>query len=225
MNPLQYERVNGSIHESGDESAQNSLNTGRQKTISRKIWPLFLLSMILFLLIFAAIQYRRKHLYIYNDNDSENSNKDILYDLQLMSASNWSAAQFHVPLLYSDQPYSGLFLWLPMTLLKEDYLYIEQIIGGLGIRELWWDPGRILFQSIVYFKITANTTVSLNAKELSFRDNSSPSVTSSTACIYSSGVCQSFSESIITSFLIVRSNSTGILIDINPLVSTPSAGG
>jgi hypothetical protein len=83
-----------------------------------------------------------------------------------------------------------------------EFLLVEQITKGLGIKELFWDPGNVISQKLVTWNQINDNQLQLISPQIKFR--SSP--------------YGSFSNSIIDTFDILGKDDTGLYISLNEFV-------
>lgn len=93
---------------------------------------------------------------------------------------------------------------LPLSLLdgSTPLLLIEQIVKGVGLQALFWDPGNILGQDIVYFTFSPDhLSVLMLVKQLTYRGN--PTL-----------IQRSFADGLIATFPVITRDKHSVAIDI-----------
>ena len=90
------------------------------------------------------------------------------------------------------------------------FLMIEQLSSGIGLRDLYWDPGGILSQDLVYFRAAtlAHHTLQLIAQQSRYRSSAG-------------ATAKSFPASILWSFAVLDVSEAGYLLDLTDFLLAP----
>jgi hypothetical protein len=86
-------------------------------------------------------------------------------------------------LLYSYTDSEDIYGHIPHEWVDfdEPLLLVDQITKGVGVRELWWDPGAVVSQDLVQFKRAGLSKIILVAPQLDYRGLQGSSYTKSYA--------------------------------------------
>eukprot|EP01038_Epipyxis_sp_PR26KG_P012908 gene12908-17298_t len=106
-----------------------------------------------------------------------------------------------------------LFLQIPSSFTASDdgdFLFIEQVTHGVGLRSLAWDPSSFVTQSHVSFQTSNNFKINLKAANTNYNGDW---VT----------IHKSFSQSVIHSFPIIKQYAKSVIIDIKELAFSSPA--
>eukprot|EP01041_Mallomonas_annulata_P000470 gene470-879_t len=142
------------------------------------------------------------------------------------SSSDSTNTNETIQLLYS--PTSGnIYGIIPISWTDPSrmFLYVEQIVEGLGIRDLLYDTGNILTSNAITFKIMDNNKLVIVSPQLRYRGVRPSSNSYYNAHKMPLRSSRDFSDGILYSTPIMRRNEQGFLINLTDLCLSYTAKG
>jgi hypothetical protein len=95
-------------------------------------------------------------------------------------------------------------------------LYVEQLTSGVGLRDVFWDPGAVITQSMVYFELLdgslekgCNRKLLLKAPQLNYRD------AATNRGVKSGAAWKSFAQSLLWSFDVEKEDENGVTVSLS----------